>query len=206
MSGTVSNNAADVPPRGSGGGLPGSATEYRILSATEFERLAGEGRLPEPETIGGRRMETPANATVTVAEGDLFHVTNGGGGGLGDPLLRDPALVARDLADGYVHEQLARQVYGVVLDADGGVDEAATATARAEIRRDRLGADPSRQVLPAAEIEVGVGVRMSGDAWACGYCAAELGSLSGNYRAACVERTRPGARGAGRARHARARA
>ena len=191
MSGTVSNNAADVPPRGSGGGLPGSATDYRILSATEFERLAGEGRLPEPETIGGTRMDTPANASVTLAEGDLFHVTNGGGGGLGDPLLRDPALVARDVADGYVHERLARDVYGVALDADGGVDDAATETARAEIRRERLGADPARALLPAAEIEVGVGVRVSGEAWACGYCAAELGSLADNYRAACVERTRP---------------
>ncbi len=38
---------------------------------------------------------------------------------------------------------------------------------------------------------MGVGVRVSGDAWACGYCAAELGSLADNYRAACVERTRP---------------
>ena len=46
-------------------------------------------------------------------------------------------------------------------------------------------------MLPADEIEVGVGVRVSGAAWACGYCGAELGSLADNYRVACVDRTRP---------------
>lgn len=191
MSGTVSNNAADVPPRGSGGGMPGSATDYKILSGTEFERVVGEGRLPEPETIGGKPRKTPANATVTVKEGDVFHVTNGGGGGLGDPLLRDPAKVARDVADGYVLEHVARTVYGVVLGPDGLAGESATQAAREEIRRERLGGPPSRPLLAAEDIEVGVGVRVNGGTWACAYCAADLGPLSANYRSACLERTRP---------------
>jgi N-methylhydantoinase B len=187
MRGTVSNNTAAVPPRGSGGGLPGSPTAYQILSRTEFDRLVGEGRLPEPETLGGTPQDIPAYATVRVMEGDVFHLTNGGGGGLGDPLLRDPALVARDVVDGYVLDHVAKSVYGVVL----GGDDAATAMARDEIRRERLGGFPSRPLLPADRIEVGIGVRAHCGSWTCGYCGGELGPLDENYRVACVERTRP---------------
>ena len=38
-----------------------------------------------------------------------------GGGGFGDALERDPALVVADLAEGYVTEAAAAAVYGVVL-------------------------------------------------------------------------------------------
>jgi len=35
-----------------------------------------------------------------------------GGGGMGDPRGRDPALVRRDVADGLVSEDAARGLYG----------------------------------------------------------------------------------------------
>jgi N-methylhydantoinase B len=53
-----------------------------------------------------------------------------GGGGYGDPLARDPALVARDVARGYYSREQAAARWGVVLDAPGGVDAAATAALR----------------------------------------------------------------------------
>jgi N-methylhydantoinase B len=53
-----------------------------------------------------------------------------GGGGLGDPLQRDPAAVQRDVAMGYVSKQAARDLYKVVLDAQGAVDLAATKAER----------------------------------------------------------------------------
>jgi N-methylhydantoinase B len=60
-----------------------------------------------------------------------FHTA--GGGGWGDPLARDPALVAADVRDGYVSAEAARAEYGVVVDpASGAVDAAATAALRAE--------------------------------------------------------------------------
>jgi N-methylhydantoinase B len=50
-----------------------------------------------------------------------------GGGGLGDPLERDPALVLADVEEGIVSIEAAREVYGVVLNADRtGIDRAAT--------------------------------------------------------------------------------
>lgn len=42
----------------------------------------------------------------------------GGGGGYGDPRLREPELVEQDLLDGYVSEAAAREVYGYAP-ADG---------------------------------------------------------------------------------------
>ena len=55
----------------------------------------------------------------------------GGGGGFGDPFTRPAGAVAADVADGYVSTERARADYGVVIAADGAVDEAATAALRA---------------------------------------------------------------------------
>jgi N-methylhydantoinase B len=49
-----------------------------------------------------------------------------GGGGLGDPLRRDPKRVAQDVRLGMVSAEAAIADYGVVLREDGSVDEDAT--------------------------------------------------------------------------------
>ena len=59
-----------------------------------------------------------------------------GGGGYGDPLLREPAKVAHDVAEFLVSETSARGIYGVVL-SGVEVNETATAARRAEIRAAR---------------------------------------------------------------------
>ena len=38
-----------------------------------------------------------------------------GGGGVGDPRERDPQAVLRDVVDGYVSLEAARDVYGVTI-------------------------------------------------------------------------------------------
>ncbi len=73
---------------------------------------------------------------VRVEAGDLLRFITWGGGGWGDPLERPPHEVATDVARGLVTPEGARR-YGVVVDADGAVDEAATARLREEIRRSR---------------------------------------------------------------------
>jgi N-methylhydantoinase B len=191
MSGTGSNSAADVPPRGVGGGMPGAATEYKVLSDNGLEEHVAKGAMPAPDTIGGRAHQIPANTPLTVVEGDLFLVTNGGGGGLGDPLLRDPAVVLRDVDDGYVDPRVARDVYGVVSGQDGAPDVEATREQRASLRESRIGARPARDPLSVEQLEIGISVRAEDGHWACGYCAADLGVTSGNYRSACAERRRP---------------
>ena len=86
-----------------------------------------------------------------VHTGDQFARPTAGGGGFGDPLLRDPKKVLEDVIDDYVSLRRAGRDYGVVIreiDRDlceYEIDEAATESFRAEIRvtrKDRARMDP----------------------------------------------------------------
>ncbi len=65
-----------------------------------------------------------------IPDGDRLMLHLPGGGGLGAPAARDPALVARDVRDGLVSAEAARSRYRVMLDAAGDPDPAATAALR----------------------------------------------------------------------------
>jgi N-methylhydantoinase B len=108
-----------VPPWGVNGGHPGKRAR-KIL-----EKPDGT------QTIVGNKVED-----IAVEAGDLLHFITWGGGGWGDPLERDPALVAKEITQGLVTPDGARD-YGVVADAAGVVDEAATTALRAEMRSKR---------------------------------------------------------------------
>ena len=61
----------------------------------------------------------------------LANNTGGGGGGWGNPFERDPALVAKDVRNGFVSVEAAERDYGVAVDpATFSVDTARTATLR----------------------------------------------------------------------------
>ena len=76
-----------------------------------------------------------------VPAGTLVRVETTGGGGWGDPLEREPELVALDVREGKVTARAAREEYGVVLvpgKADAPViDEPATRALRAELHARR---------------------------------------------------------------------
>lgn len=67
---------------------------------------------------------------VAVEAGDRLWCVTPGGGGWGDPLERDAAAVAQDVATGLVSPASARDDYGVILDDDQYVDAPATAAQR----------------------------------------------------------------------------
>ncbi len=52
--------------------------------------------------------------------GDVFSLETPGGGGLGDPLGRDPQRVLHDVRNGYVTQQRARELYRVSVVAKDG--------------------------------------------------------------------------------------
>jgi N-methylhydantoinase B len=80
----------------------------------------------------------PSKLTITMKEGDLFRHEVAGGGGWGDPLERDPALVLRDVLNEFVSPRAARDDYGVALSGKPlAVDEATTASLRDRMRRER---------------------------------------------------------------------
>ncbi|MCB0188625.1 MAG: hydantoinase B/oxoprolinase family protein, partial [Caldilineaceae bacterium] len=64
-------------------------------------------------TRDGRRGPCTCQAAgLPLQVGDLITVNAGGGGGYGDPSLRDPALLQRDITLGYISPERAREVYG----------------------------------------------------------------------------------------------
>ncbi len=66
----------------------------------------------------------------TVPAGDRLILELPGGGGLGSPQERDPALVAEDVRNGLVSAESARADYGVVVGDDGTLDVAGTERVR----------------------------------------------------------------------------
>ncbi len=68
--------------------------------------------------------------TARIKEGDAFAVRSGGGGGFGNPHARPAEIVANDVRQGYVSVESAARDYGVICDASGRLDIAATEKAR----------------------------------------------------------------------------
>ncbi len=107
-------------PWGVNGGLPGARSAKRLLRADGSETLL------------------PSKCDrVVVNENDLLYFDTWGGGGWGDALAREPALVAQDIARGLVTPLGARR-YGVVAGEHGDVDAEATTALRALMRDSRV--------------------------------------------------------------------
>jgi N-methylhydantoinase B len=70
----------------------------------------------------------------TLDTGDVVQFETSGGGGFGEALDRDPALVLADVESGLVSLEQAERDYGVVL-RDGAVDDGATQALRAKLPR-----------------------------------------------------------------------
>jgi N-methylhydantoinase B len=126
LSGEMLGIREALPLEGAAGGYPGSTTVYEITRA--------DGTM--------ERVSTKASG-ITLHAGDTFHFRTGSGGGVGDPLDREPDAVAADVAAGSITIDDAASVYGVVLG-----DGLATAARRDELRADRL----ARALAPRREL------------------------------------------------------
>lgn len=109
---------------GVSGGYGGVASTCRI------ERN-GELLWPGGETGTGKATRYP------IREGDIVSFDKWGGGGYGDPLVRDPVRVLRDLEEGYITVDSAEKSYGVVI-AGGAIDENATEDRRRTLKGARV--------------------------------------------------------------------
>ena len=115
-----------VPPWGINGGLHGGTSSKWLLA----------GGAGEPTRIPSKVDN------LKVTPGDVIIYKTAGAGGWGDPLERDPGLVARDVRYGLVSAAQAQSGYGVVLTADQQPDLAATQRRREAARKER--GQPSR--------------------------------------------------------------
>jgi len=105
------------------------------LSPGEFGKIKS---FPDLERCGEFREMTPMAASTPVQDGDLYYLRWMGGGGYGDPVERDPKLVATDVRERKISTELAERIYGVLLNPpDLTVDDEKTEIRRKEIRQDR---------------------------------------------------------------------
>ena len=95
-----------LPPTGLFGGGPGMRNRFSITRDGQDQTIKERFGIPSPSKF----------SNLPTRVGDVLTVTQGGGGGYGDPLKRGPLLVAADVLNGYVSIEHARTDYGVVVD------------------------------------------------------------------------------------------
>ncbi len=138
------------------GGL-GYLKEFRVLRDSSFLCVADRAILSCWGLRGGK-ASAPFRVTIDpggpnervlpglvddepIPAGTLVRVETTGGGGWGDPLEREPELVALDVLQGKVSARSAREDYGVVLATNAAgeprVEAAATTTLRERLRSSR---------------------------------------------------------------------
>jgi N-methylhydantoinase B len=148
----ITRSSGVTVPAGQGlsGGRPGAPVSAIVLRGSNVAELFASGRMPtaESELHADETLVLAAKALTPIAEGDVLIGASPGGAGYGDPLRREAAAVARDVAAGLVSEHGASEVYGVVIG-----DVAATERTRADLRAARITA-----AGPTAEPDGGAAV------------------------------------------------
>jgi N-methylhydantoinase B len=192
---TMFSNVTRVPSCAPGGGYPGAGTGNWIFEGgIEADSVTDLGARFIAEDLIEGATRPPSHATnLKLGVSDVVRTYGAGGSGLGDPLFREPWLVAKDLENAMITSDVVDRVYGVVLDGEGVADEAATAARREEIRAERLGHAPTqtppemtqyRSPLQLLEHEGGPHI-------GCNHCGEPIAPASGNWKEQTVSRSWP---------------
>lgn len=131
-----------------GGYAPGTLPLCKVKGVNIFETMKDHRdllRFTIPEIMnerpfpGGKYTTHHMGLQLEFAKpGELYMITQGGGGGYGDVLERDPETVSKDYLDELISMRSVRNVYHVVLDEkSGAVDHVATESARKAERENR---------------------------------------------------------------------
>jgi N-methylhydantoinase B len=133
---------ADSEGAGEYRGAPSGFCEYSAVGTKVEAWFASDGTENAPKGIrgggtGGRAAQFKRSLSgdlvalepcggVVLEPGESIYCLCCGGGGYGDPMQRDAARVALDVAEGWVSPARAAATYGVAVDAKGHIDRAAT--------------------------------------------------------------------------------
>lgn len=110
-------------PWGLAGGLAGSLSEVKMNPNTSVEEAL------------------PKISVLNLSTGDILSIRTPGGGGWGDPFLREPALVLQDVQSGLLGIKNAQSAYGVIIKQLGGkltVDAIASQEYRERFKREKV--------------------------------------------------------------------
>jgi N-methylhydantoinase B len=169
------------------GGNPGSRAFFKVKTGTNALAEIAEGRLPSSiDELSGEAAVIPfkGGKLPLMSAGDMYSWSSPTTAGWGDPLMRDPAAVLRDIAAGKHDAELAAEVYGVVLNG-GGLDDYATDARRRALRAARIGREPQARPaggnFPAHALRIGDRLVISDGEWHCD-CGTALGRADANYK------------------------
>ena len=198
---TLSSGNATPTSTGMMAGYPSTTNAYAFVRDSDiFERLKQGRMIEDISEVKGREEHLELRQENFVQKpADVYAVRWSGGGGFGDPMRREPALVQHDLEHYNITPEAARGIYGAVLDANGQVDAAATERNREAVRAGRVARlKGARAAVKAAGAVIAhatdnLQVRRNGHAphWACAHCATDLGPLSANYKDGCLREDAP---------------
>ncbi|GAB3576212.1 hydantoinase B/oxoprolinase family protein [Amycolatopsis endophytica] len=185
----ASNGKAVSQNSGLAGGHPGNTGLDVLARDSAITDVLASGRIPASLSEIDGTLEPAQNyASSYLAPGEVFVMTWQGGGGYGDPLIRDPGAVARDLREEKITADAARAVYGVIV-ADGAVDEAATTAERDRRRAERRHRSVVSRAPSGRKADLSSGKRLDDNlveitdgtrsAVACRHCAEDLGDSDG---------------------------
>lgn len=185
-------------PTGSGifGGYPGCNTACLQFRGANLDQC--------PDSLGttkGKTVEALRWGTTEISADDILYLRYAGGGGYGDPLDRETDLVLKDLLNGLISEAAAHDVYGVIVDPQRKVvDAAATAEQRLALRAQRLGNKTPSQIPNRAavahtdrRINEYLQVVHQGEKHAvqCTWCSAILCDAHAQWKTEVVQRKSP---------------
>jgi N-methylhydantoinase B len=188
-----SGNATPTSP-GMMGGYPGSVNVYKFKQKTDIGTRLAERVIPtDMSELRGEEVTLQLRQENFLQRpSDVYSVVWSAAGGFGDPFERDAERVREDVVENRaVSIAAAREIYGVVIRDDGTLDADATRELRASKRNARRRVDGAVNRLTGKEvmqITENLVVRRTpgGLHTACVKCAADLGSVRGNYKDACV--------------------
>jgi N-methylhydantoinase B len=119
---TVLTDRVIIPPYGVDAGGAGKGNRFVVIREGEELELS----------------DVPGKATAfRLLPGDVVVLRSAGGGGLGDPLMRESGAVLEDVRQGYITAEEALNAYGVVL-LNGEIDEKRTVSERERKKGERI--------------------------------------------------------------------
>ncbi len=190
-----SGNAIPTSP-GMMGGYPATTNVYKFKRETDIvERFAARNMPADIAEVNGEEVTLQLRQeNFQQQTGDVYAVIWSAAGGFGDPLEREPEKVREDVIDHRsVSIAAAREIYGVVITAEGIVDAAATRLLRngrreANRRKDGGVAQLDGERVLRVTDNLDLRREKGGLRLACSKCAADLGPLRDNYKDHCVRR------------------
>ena len=198
------NGVSSALPLGMGldGAPPSTAGGAFVARDTGCKQILARGRVPaslDDLEAAGADFANTSTINLPFGADDVALVISNAGAGFGDPLERDPAAVARDVAHRRLTAADAAHKYGVVVTPAGESDIAATEAMRLSVREKRAAqsrsprqpesgqSDPSGGDVRAVLHSIG----MNREHLFCLKCGHNLAPREGQYRQGCREFDQP---------------